>query len=526
MRSQSTLRRDGAFPGRLRRRRRGLPVRRGAAVPGQHLEEARVSSSSPVPLHQRAFEASPSPTLVLDDHGRVVLSNPAAHRLFGTADNDLRHRALEDLLDEEGGSQAHAAALDPTGTGSSRPPGLLARRSDGARLPVWLQACPAGAGYTVASLREFRPLDETAWGQGESEVCWRAAFEQAAVGMARVAVDGQVLAANAALAHMLGCPGGACCARHLPDLIHPEEHGFLARVEQPDHESWTGPVRLVNHHGETLWGRVALSRLRHDDGHGAGHLLVVQDEGPRRQAEAALAQLRARIKALARRQVATQTAMAIAHDLNQPLLAVAAYAEAAVRLSREHAADQTRLRHALEGAMTQARRAGGVVRELLGFLQGGETAPEAVDLNQAVEQVLRLVQANGHTPARTTLALEPGLPPVRAHRAAVEKILANLMDNALEALEAAAPPADEAQLLLCTAREGGMARVSVTDNGPGLDPAVAQQVFEPFFSTKVHGIGMGLAICRALAEADGGELWLEAGDDGGATFHFTLPLVQ
>ncbi len=252
-------------------------------------------------------------------------------------------------------------------------------------------------------------------------------------------------------------------------------------------------------------------------------LACVHDVTARQRAEEALRELRAEMQELLELNVASQTAKAIAHEISQPLNALSTYAEAALLMLRGGNPDPARLTHAIEQSVMQAQRAGKVARELLQFLQQGETATEDVDLNRAVRNALAIVESNGFGGFSAELDLEPDLRPVRANRVQVEKVMVNLMRNSVEAMRGAGIPTRSIRIAIRTNSEARMAQVTISDSGPGLDPATAKRIFDPFFTTKPRGIGMGLAVSRSLIEAHGGELWFDTASETGACFHFTLP---
>jgi C4-dicarboxylate-specific signal transduction histidine kinase len=224
--------------------------------------------------------------------------------------------------------------------------------------------------------------------------------------------------------------------------------------------------------------------------------------------------------------VARQTVAALAHELNQPLSAVANYTEAALRLLHGGRPSLDRLQHALENSTLQAQRAGRVVRDLLALLQKGDIETEAVDLNSVVRNALALVKADGHGDFRAVLELAPELSPVRANRLQVEKVLVNLVQNGIEAMRDAGVDSRLITITVRTASDARMAHVTVRDSGPGLDEPTLQRIFDPFFTTKATGLGMGLPISRAIVEAHGGRLWVEPIPGTGISVHFTLPFSQ
>jgi C4-dicarboxylate-specific signal transduction histidine kinase len=245
----------------------------------------------------------------------------------------------------------------------------------------------------------------------------------------------------------------------------------------------------------------------------------------RRRQEAALKALRADMEELSKQQVASQTAAAIAHELNQPLSAVASYTDAALRLLQAGNPAPEKLQRALEGGAAQTQRAGQVVRELLRFFQVREAAMEAIDLKEAIDRALAVVESNGLDGFDSIVRLPSALPSVLANRLQIEKVLVNLVCNGVDAMRAAGVNPQSIAIDVQRTADGSMAQVTVQDRGPGLSEEAVRRVFQPFYTTKPTGIGMGLAISRALVEANGGRLWAEPAGGAGGIFHFTLPWV-
>lgn len=284
-------------------------------------------------------------------------------------------------------------------------------------------------------------------------------------------------------------------------------------------------VELVRSDGSRRWALARGEPVRDASGRIVALRGTMQDITERHQSEVELRALRAEMEQLLTLHVASQTAAAIAHELNQPLNAITTYTEAAKRLLRAGNPQPDRLLHALEGSARQAQRAGAVMRELLGFLHKGETVSEAVDLNKAVRRALAIVESNGRGGFQSVVELAPQLRPVWANRLQLEKVLVNLISNAVDAMRQAGVARQRITVGLGTAADEDMAHVTVSDVGPGLDEHTARRVFEPFFSTKPKGLGLGLAISRSLVEAHGGRLWVETTPGAGASFHFTLPFA-
>lgn len=240
---------------------------------------------------------------------------------------------------------------------------------------------------------------------------------------------------------------------------------------------------------------------------------VAQDK---HQAETALAHAH-------RMMTAGELAAALAHELNQPLAAIATFSEACLQLLQRGIANPEKLRDNITQIATQAERAGHTIRELRAFLTKGDSAKAAVDLNDLARTACDLVAAEARRRGvRLVPDFAPSLPPARAASVHIEHVLVNLLQNAIEAIRGA----DMAQGVVTVSTRAPTDRtlhVSVHDTGPGLDAKTLQRIFEPFYTTKTEGLGMGLAISRSIIEAHGGKLWADAPEGGGATFHFTLP---
>ena len=236
---------------------------------------------------------------------------------------------------------------------------------------------------------------------------------------------------------------------------------------------------------------------------------------------AAMAALREEMQSLVEWQVAAQTAAGIAHEMNQPLNAITVFGEAALRCLAAIEQPAEKLGMAVKGMVGQAERAGDILRELMVFFRNAEAPRECLDLGALAREAVNLARSVGLTGAPVTIHASPRLRPVSANRLHIEKVLINLIRNGMEAMAGVQRAGHGIAIHL--EDDGERARVVVRDTGAGLDGVTASRVFDPFFTTKTKGIGMGLTICRALVEAQGGKLWVESEPGQGATFQFTLP---
>jgi two-component system sensor kinase FixL len=220
-----------------------------------------------------------------------------------------------------------------------------------------------------------------------------------------------------------------------------------------------------------------------------------------------------------------EMASAIAHEINQPLTAIANYASACVRLLRSGKAQPGEAIEVMQRVAAEAERAGEIVRKMRGFVRGEESQMAMVEPAFLATEVMRLAAAEARqSGVELKSGVAPGLPQVLADSIQIQQVLLNLVRNAVEAVHSADSLRREVDLTVSRATDGGV-QFTVRDTGPGLTPESLDKVFEPFFTTKADGIGIGLPLSRSIADAHGGRLWASAETEG-AAFHLVLPAAQ
>ncbi len=283
-------------------------------------------------------------------------------------------------------------------------------------------------------------------------------------------------------------------------------------------------VRKLN--GEFMWvlseGAVV---ERGRDGQALRMTGINRDITERKRLEREILERQKEMANLHQLNVASQTAAAIAHELNQPLMAIALYSETALILLKAKKPDLDRVRKAIEGNERQAQRAGQSIRELLEYLSMKEFPTDAFELNKEILDVLDTARSEHELQFHPILQLEEGLPLVRANRTHVHKVLFNLLHNGIEAMQQAGVTLPSITVTVRTIKDESVAQVTIQDSGPGVKKENLQRLFEPFFTTKARGLGMGLAVSRSLIEANGGQLWVDPQEGSGAIFHLTLPFA-
>jgi two-component system, LuxR family, sensor kinase FixL len=223
-----------------------------------------------------------------------------------------------------------------------------------------------------------------------------------------------------------------------------------------------------------------------------------------------------------------EMASGLAHEINQPLAAIVNYAHACRRLVQAGRAEPSVLLDTLEQIARQGQRAGEIVSHLRQFIHRGKTERALADINAIVSNVIELL---GHEIEAQRVALQldldGSLPPYAMDKIQIEQVILNLVKNAIDAMRAMAQ--DARRLRIQTRRHDGLAEaveVIVSDTGEGLPAGEINRVFDPLFTTKPNGIGVGLSISRSIVHTHGGRLWAVPNPSTGACFHFTLPVVR
>jgi PAS domain S-box-containing protein len=281
------------------------------------------------------------------------------------------------------------------------------------------------------------------------------------------------------------------------------------------------PVRDTD--GIEVWYETTFVPACDEDGSIQYVIVTSVNTTQRRQAEQEARTHRDELAHVSRVSTMGELATGIAHELNQPLTAIASYSYVAGMIVEQSTPDLAKLNEILGNLEDQAFRAGEIVRRLREFVTKADSARTRVDLNQLVRDVARFVEPDiRQTGVTLKVNLEQSPPLVLADTIQIQQVLVNLIRNAIDAMKET--PVNEREVAVATRiLQDGQAEVIVSDRGKGLDKNELEQVFNAFFSTKQEGMGMGLPISRSIVEAHGGKLWSKSNTGPGATFRFTIP---
>ncbi|MFZ4536505.1 sensor histidine kinase [Propionivibrio sp.] len=250
---------------------------------------------------------------------------------------------------------------------------------------------------------------------------------------------------------------------------------------------------------------------------------VITDISEKKRAKALKQQHQDMLHQTARLAALAEIATSLAHEVNQPLMAIASYNDACLRLLAAPVFDKAQVVTALQRSREQALRAGRIIGRVRDFIRSKRPSPTHFDINALVRESLELLENQLEDSAVTAeLSLSEGLPMTHADRTLLIQVIVNLVQNAIDAMDKSPPSSRRLGVSTAKAADGAIV-VSIADQGEGIPEAISVRLYTPLFSTKSHGLGLGLSICRSVLEAHGGRIWHSTNPDGGCTFHFTLP---
>lgn len=479
--------------------------------------------------YQAVFQGAPFPILLLDRHGAVSAANDAALALYRHTSATLLGQPVARLLQD--GRQARHYFRQAHWQAS----GERHVRADGVAFlaEVFVSVVRlSDQAHAVVVVHDVTEQHALLAQLQASEARWRFALEGHGDALWEWDLAGNRLHISSELSEQLGRTPRPQeeAPSYWNELVNPADRALLDRAIvahiKGQSERIDVEVRIQTRERGERWvwlrGRVmergptgrALRLL--------GSLRDVHD--PKAQAQE-LAHWREQMQHSARVASMGEMAAALAHELNQPLAAIRTFSATALhRLDKPRLRDPQALRETVQLIADESLRAGRIIQHIREFLRKAPAHAEAVCLNTVVASVQRLAEWQAQRlGAQIRLTLTPGLPAVLANRVQMEQLLLNLVSNGLEAMRET--PGERWLDIDSTQGKPGYVALSVRDHGQGLPSGDAGKIFTPFFTTKVDGLGMGLAICHSIVEAHRGQIWANAAPGGGTVFHVTLPCL-
>ena len=337
----------------------------------------------------------------------------------------------------------------------------------------------------------------------------------------------EIWATNARRA-LVGWPAsGKIVWNDFMNRLHPDDRDRVRQTVDNairSGEDFDSEYRLILPDGIVRWMSTRGSVHFDDAGKPARLLGISMDITARKQAELDAQRDRAELSHLSRVALMGEMSASIAHELNQPLAGILSNAAAGQRFIDRGNVNLREIREMFGDIIADSRRASGVVRGIRGMVKKEPVERGSVDLNEVVMDALRMASPDAVLRScQLETSLEANLPAINGDPVQLQQVLLNLVINAFDAMRDGPPPGRK--VLIATQSNGdGTVRTSVRDHGVGIPEEMRDRVFDPFFSTKTEGLGMGLAIVRSIVEAHGGTITAANAHDGGARFEFILPV--
>jgi PAS domain S-box-containing protein len=468
----------------------------------------------------------------IDLDGRIIFVNPAFCRMIGWSEQELiGMRPPFPYWPPESAAQLQRD-FEATLVAGAPPDGFEMRimRRDGHRFDVRMYVSPLidSSGRQIGWMSSMNDVTESKRTRAELE----AAHERfvavldgldTAVYVADAATD-EILFANRAFRQLYGIDAVGKNCWQVTSACHPERGDFILDPRRlgPDdvsRELYDGELR---HRFSGRWYHLRERAIRWVDGR-IVRIEIATDITDRKRMEEAALQHQERLEQTSRLITMGEMASSLAHELNQPLSAIANYCMGSVHRLKSGGYRREDLLAAMEKASEQAERAGKIIRRTREFVRKRAPARAPVALAEIVEEAIGFADIEARKAAvAIRVEIPPDLPPVFADRIMIEQVVLNLVKNGIEAMQQTS--ADERVLTLTARLDGSVVEVAVADRGCGIADEQVERLFTPFFTTKAEGMGMGLNICRSIVEYHDGRLWVQPNPGGGSVFRFTLPI--
>jgi len=487
--------------------------------------------------YQRVVEEAPYGLLTADAEGVVDFANASAASIFRYSRDELVGRSLESLMPGCLGGPPCPDVNDATARKGTMPPfrrSVLGRRKDGSEgaLEVGLNHIDGPNGAVLLAMVVDVSALKTANEQIERDRAFLRKVIDTIPGLFFAKDrDGRFTLVNQALADLYARPMGELLGKCEADVHAIREEVRRMRADDLDVMDNRRPrviaeEAITGADGQKRWWTTVKVPIVDASGQAVQVLGSSIDITARKRAQLEVEQQRNELAHLSRVTMLSELSGSLTHELNQPLAAILSNAQAAQRFLAAAEPNLEEVREVLRDIVSDDRRAGEVIRGLRLMLKRGELRHEEFDPNDLVRDVLKLVRGDIlNAGVYLTVELAPALPPLSGDRVQLQQVLLNLIVNGCEAMSSIAPR--NRRLTVTTIEAGGEGvRVGVADEGIGIAEDDLERVFEPFYTTKTQGLGLGLSVCRRIINAHGGRLWADSNGAGGATFFFTLPNID
>jgi PAS domain S-box-containing protein len=483
---------------------------------------------------------------VLDMSGRITHVNPAFCRMTGWDESDLVGKTAPFPYWPRDNYPEMQRQLDMTLRGKAPSSGfeLRVRRKDGSTFHARLYVSPLidSAGRQTGWMSSMTDITEPRRAREELAAAherFTTVLESLDAAVSVLAADeAELLFANRYYRHLFGirpaghlelAGGGLDVAQASNDSLDMVDAyaglpaAALTETTSDTHEVYVQSIQK--------WFEVRRQYIQWVDGHLA-QMQIATDITTRKEAQELARQQDEKLQFTSRLITMGEMASSLAHELNQPLAAINNYCSGTVALVKAGRTTPENLLPVLEKTSQQAVRAGMIIKRIREFVKRSEPKRQPAQITDITADALGLAELETRKyHIRIVTDIRARLPQIYVDPVLIEQVLINLVKNAAEAMHAHRPDAVDPVIRVVVRAHDDSVRISVIDQGPGVDESISERLFEPFYSTKSDGMGMGLNICRSIIESHRGRLWVENNveSDGiiiGCTFNISLPIVE
>jgi two-component system, LuxR family, sensor kinase FixL len=467
--------------------------------------------------------------------GIVTDWNRGAETIFGYSATEMIGKSISVLM-PAGHEEEMSKILDrikqgePTEHYETR-----RRRKDGEIIDVSLTVSPVrdNAGHLLGASKVARDITAAKRAQAalmEREAHLRSVLDTVPDAMIVIDSQGIIQSFSTTAERLFGYADEEVAGRNvsvlMPSPYRGQHDGYLTRYLATGEKRVIGSGRVVvglRKDGSTFPMELSVGEML--SGERRSFTGFIRDLTERQETQQRLHDVQAELAHMSRFTAMGEMASTLAHELNQPLTAVVGYLNGCRRiLNGMEGSERVIVRDAIERAAEQALRAGQIIRRLREFVARGESEPHVERLAKLIEEASALALVGvKEAGIRVSFTFDPRVTFVFVDKIQIQQVILNLMRNAIEAMQ----ETSRRELTIYTAEiDDATVEVSVADTGPGIAEEIAAQLFQPFITTKSHGMGVGLSISRTIIEAHGGRLWVEPNPGGGTIFHLTLKALN
>jgi PAS domain S-box-containing protein len=483
---------------------------------------------------ERVFDLVDVVIVGIDDQGRVLIANRKGNQLLA-GDQGPVGANWRDCIDPGDHQQVEKLLAE-----------LFENRPDSPQPGEYRILDQHGRNRVLAWQHQFVPSSET--GDPDLVLCTgvditethhmtrllrrreeqlRLMFDQAPVGIARLDLSGTVVAYNTPLGQLLNAENLALYdypfQRLLDDRSQPEFETALEDLVRGTRKTHAQDCSLA-WETTSIKARLSIGAICDAEGVAMNILVQIEDRSEQVAAETEINSLSQRLAHVQRLSVMGEMAAGIAHEINQPLGAIATFADGAKRVMATDPPRMEDIEYALGQIGDQARRAAEVIKRMRAMAKNKVVSRQGININQLISDLMSLAELEARNlGAPLILELTMDLPPALVDEVQIQQVILNLIRNSLEALATRSQATQG--VTISTQAEDGEITVCVADHGVGVPEEFQRRVFEPFYSSKPTGTGMGLSICSTIVRAHQGRLWYEPNTGGGSQFRFTLPIA-